>query len=249
MEDPSKEEECVMIMPTVRASVGRADALHLIDLVSGGDPELRRTALERLEEAGVDGLLDDPRVLNAVLTTPNVQARPPVVFYILVRQALLEGGIEDRMTADYVASMVFEFVRGRRAYRVSEDADEEYRYLVDIVTKITDSSPREAFMLRVHLGDFSLWLSGVFPDFIESRVRRRGAPPIRYYEEMGVAGYTMASQSPEAETMGVGAVFAAVSRHFSGVRIALNRVSDRYLFPGAGDPVDRLLREVAATAP
>ena len=45
-----------MIMPTVRASVGRADALHLIELLSGGDPDLRRAAHERLEADGVDGI-------------------------------------------------------------------------------------------------------------------------------------------------------------------------------------------------
>ena len=238
-----------MIMPTARASVGRADVRHLIELLSGGDPDLRRAAHERLEADGVDSLLDDPRVLNAVLADPNVKARPPVFFYILVRQALLEGGVEDRATADYVASMVLAFARSGRAYRVSEGAQEEYRYLVDIVTKMGGSSPREAFMLRVHLGDFSLWLSGVFPDFIGSRVHRRGAPPIKYYEQMGVAGYAMASESPEAATMGVGSVFSEVSRQFSRVRVALNRISDRYLFPTAGNSVDRILREISATAP
>lgn len=238
-----------MILPTVRASVGRADALHLVELLSSGDPELRESARARLEADGVDGLLDDPRVLNAILTDATVKAPPQLVFYILVRQALLEGGIEDRATADYVASLVLAFVRSGRAYRVSDEATEEYRYLVDIIAKLGESERREAFLLRAHLGDFSLWLSGIFPGFIEARVRRRGAPPIEYYERMGVAGYQMASESPEAGPLGVEAVFAAVSQHFSSVRIALNRVSDRYLFPTGGDPVARLLREVTATAP
>lgn len=238
-----------MILPTVRASVGREDALHLVELLSAGDPELRKLTRERLEADGVDGLLDDPRVLNAILTDLSVKAPPSLVFYILVRQALLEGGIEDRGTADYVASLVLAFVRSGRAYRVSEEATEEYRYLVDIVTKLSHSKPREAFLLRAHLGNYSLWLSGIFPGFIESRVRRRGAPPIQYYERMGAAGYGMASESPEAETLGVGSVFTEVSQHFSRVRVALNRISDRYLFPTGGDPVDRLLREVVATAP
>jgi len=237
-----------MILPTVRASVGRADALHLVELLSGGDPEVRDLARERLETDGVDGLLDDPRVLNAILTDRQLKAPPALVFYVLVRQALLEGGIEDRATADYVASMVLGFVRSGRAYRVTEAAEHEYRYLVDIVTRMGESQPREAFLLRAHLGDFSLWLSGIFPAFIESRVRRKGAPPIRYYENMGATGYTLASESPEAATLGVESIFAEVSKHFSGVRIALNRVADRHLFPSGGDPVDRVLREVVAKA-
>jgi hypothetical protein len=36
-----------------------------------------------------------------------------------------------------------------------------------------------------------------------------------------------------------------VSKEFTGVRSALNRVSDRYLWPKSGDPVGRLLREVS----
>lgn len=238
-----------MIMPTVRASVGRRDALHLVELLSGGDEELRRAARERLEDHGADALLDDPRVVNALLTEAEVKIRPDLVFYVLVRQALLESGVEDRATADYVASMIIAFSRSGRAYRISDHSDQEYRYLVDIVARMGDSRDGEAFLLRAHLGEFSLWLSGVFPDFIESRVRRRGAPSIEYYEQMGATGYTMASASPEADRLGVGPVLHEVARRFRSVRSALNRISDRYLFPTGGDPVERLLRQVSATAP
>jgi hypothetical protein len=229
--------------------VGRQDALHLVELLASGDEDLRQMARERLEADGVDGLLDDPRVLNAILTDPAVKAPPALVFYILVRQALLEGGVGDRATADYVASMVLTFVRSGRAYRISDAAQVEYKYLIDIVTRLAESEPREAFLLRAHLGDYSLWLSGIFPAFIEARVRRKGAPPIGYYERMGQTGYTLASESPWATTLGLGQIFSEVSRHFSSVRIALNRVADRHLFPKGGDPVDRLLREVVSTAP
>ena len=109
-----------MIMPTFRASVGRQDALHLVDLLSAGDPALRQQVRDRLEAEGVDSLLDDPRILNALLTRVDVKARPALVFYVLVRQALLEGGVEDRDLADYVTSVVLAFSRGRRAYRVSD---------------------------------------------------------------------------------------------------------------------------------
>ena len=47
-----------MILPTVRASFGRRDALHLVDLLARRDPELREAARARLEEAGPDSLLD-----------------------------------------------------------------------------------------------------------------------------------------------------------------------------------------------
>lgn len=236
-----------MIMPTIRASFGRSEALHLIELLGRNDVELRDAARERLEKGGVDSLLDDPRVLNALLTDPEVKSRPGVIFYVLVRQSLLELGVDDPAAADYVASLLEQFGRSHRAYRISEDGEEEYRYLVDLMLRLGSASGREAFLLRAHMGNFALWLSGLFPDFVEARVQRRGAPPISYYERMGSTGYQMASESPEAAALGVKDVLASVARHFPGVRGALNRVSDRYLWRDAGNPVGRLLREVTYT--
>lgn len=234
-----------MIMPVIRASFGRSEALHLVELLGRHDEELREAARERLEEGGLDALLDDPRILNALLTDEDVKARPELVFYVLVRQSMLERGVDDPLAADYVASLLVRFGESRRAYRISEDGDEESGYLVDLLVRIGNARGSEAFLLRAHMGNFALWLSGLFPDFLESRVHSRGAPPIAYYEQMGSTGYRMASRSPEAAALGVKDALASVAREFSGVRSALNRVSDRYLWRDSGHPVGRLLREIS----
>jgi hypothetical protein len=237
-----------MILPTVRASFSRRDVLHLVHLLGRGDEDLRRGAEQRLDEEGADAILDDPRVLNALLTASVASAPTNLVFYVLVRHSLLEVGIEDRGTADYVASLLVAFGQAGRAYRPSDTAPDEYHYLVDMVARLSEADPREAFLLRSHLGNFSLWLSGLFPDYVAARVRRRGAPDIRYYERMGATGYQLAARSPEAKTLGLDRLLRDVGEHFVGVRTALNLVSDRYLWPQAGDPVNRLLREVVARA-
>jgi hypothetical protein len=233
-----------MILPTIRASFGRNDALHLVDLLARHDPELRDAARQRLDESGPDSLLDDPRVRNALLTDPDVKAPPALVFYVLVRQALLEGGIDSAPTADFVASLVVAFARTERAYRISEESDQEFHYLVDMIRELGDADERRAFLLRAHLGNFSLWLAGLFPDFLEARANRRGAPSIAYYDQMGTTGYRLAAGSPQAAALGVDQVFGEVARSFTGVRASLNQLSDRYLWPGGGDPVNRLIREI-----
>ncbi len=237
-----------MILPTVRASFGRVDAMQLVQLLGRHDEELRDAAMRRLEEHGLDALLDDPRVLNALLTDPEIAPAPAVVFYVLVRHALLEGGIDDRATADYVTSLVMAFGRSRRAYRLSENLEEEYYYLVDMVQEMSTATGERAFLLRAHLGNFALWLAGLFPDFLEARTRRKGAPPIEYYERMGASGYRGAAKTKHAERLGIDGVFREVAEHFSGVRVALNRISDRYLWPTQADPVNRLLREITGRA-
>jgi len=236
-----------MIMPVIRASFGRSEALQLVDLLGRRDAELRETARARLEKGGIDCLLDDPRILNALLTEEDVKSRPELVFYVLVRQSMLERGVDDVAAADYVASVLVQFGRSKRAYRISEDGEEESGYLVDLTGRLRASSGREAFLLRVHIGNFALWLSGLFPDYLEARARRRGGPPISYYEHVGSTGYQMASESPEAAALGVKHTLGSVARHFGGVRSALNRVSDRYLWRGSGNPVERFLREVSYT--
>jgi hypothetical protein len=235
-----------MILPTIRASFGRRDAVHLAELLGRHDAELREAALARLDESGVDSLLDDPRVLNALLTEQDVNAPPALIFYALARQALLEGGIDSPEVADFVASLLMAFGRARRAYQISENDPEEFHYLVDMVSSLEWAEERRAFLLRTHIGNFSLWLTGLFPDFLEARMRRKGGPPLDYYERMGSTGYRMAADSREAGRLGVEHLYRGVSKDFSGVRAALNRVSDRYLWPGGGDPIGKLLREVAS---
>jgi hypothetical protein len=234
-----------MILPTIRSSFDRADARFIIWLLSRGSEVEREREETRLREDGLDSILDDPRTLNAVLTGSQFSsARPELVFYVLVRHALLEDGITDRGVADYLSALLSAFGRGGRAYHIADDSA-EYRYLVDIAAAADQSTGRRAFLLRAHLGEFALWLSGVFPDHISARVNRRAAPPLSYYEEMGSAGYRQAARFTEAEQHGIAELYRNCADFFPALRIALNRVSDRHLFPATGDRIDRLLRQVA----
>lgn len=237
-----------MISPSVRAAMGREEAQQIVRLIAQGDEDLRDAALRRLDEEGLDALLDDPRTLNALLTSGDVSVRPDVIFYVLVRQALLEGGINSRDVADYTAALVLRFGRDGRAYRPADGSVERYRYLVDLVRQLQSARGRRALLLSAHLGNYALWMAGLFPQHIAHRTQRRGAPGLAYYDDMGATGFRMASTMDGAEGLGLDAIFRDVADHFQGVRVALNRVSDRHIWRGAGDPVDRLLREVQQRA-
>ncbi|MBR9990803.1 MAG: hypothetical protein KFH98_13665 [Gemmatimonadetes bacterium] len=234
-----------MILPTIRSSFDRADARFIIWLLTRGSEAEREREETRLREEGLDVILDDPRTLNALLAGSRFSsARPELVFYVLVRHALLESDVADTGVADYLAGLISAFGRGGRAYHIADDST-EYRYLVDIMAAAEQSEGRRAFMLRAHIGEFALWLSGLFPDHITSRVHRRAAPPLSYYEELGSAGYRQAARFDEAEQHGIAELYRNCAEFFPVLRVALNRVSDRHLFPATGDRIDRLLRQVA----
>lgn len=233
-----------MILPNVRAGFGRRDAAFLIWLIARGEETITAREQQRLEEEGFDAILDDPRTFNAVLAGSAFSTAPaPLVFYLLVRHALLEDGIEERALADYIAALLLAFGESRRAFRGPAD-EVELRYLVDIVAAADSAAGEEAFRLRAHLGEFALWLSGLFPDHITSRVQRRGAPDLRYYEELGSTGYRLAADHAIAERYGIAMLYRNCAASFPALRVALNRVADRHFFPARGDSVDRLLRQV-----
>lgn len=232
-----------MILPNVRASFGRNEAGSILGLLAGGDSAARERLSDRLRDEGFDALLDDPRTLNAVLTGTH-DVGPSLVFYLLVRHALLETGIDDRTLADYMAALLLEFGREDRAFKVAAADPERVHYLVDLMAAADTPDGRRQFLVRAHLGEYALWLTGIFPDYVTARVERRGAPGLRYFEEMGATGYRMAAGSPLASEHGVDDLYRTAADAFGDLRVALNRISDRYFFPGRGGSTERLLRQV-----
>lgn len=233
-----------MILPNVRASFGPEEVRWVLRLLSRGDEESRRRWERTLEREGLDELLDRDETLERLLDADRVELIPlRLVLYVLIRHALVESGIGSRDIADYVTALVAEFGLGRRARRVADHADREYGYLVEILEDLHRAEGRRAFLLQAHLGNFALWLAGLFPDWIDARVRRRGAPGLDYYEEMGSTGYLMAADDRHAEQHALSDLYRDAAKAFVPLRRTLNRVSDRVLFPQPESPVDRLLRQ------
>jgi hypothetical protein len=233
-----------VILPNVRASFGRAEAGTVVRLLAGGEDGAPEKVSDRLREEGLDALLDDPRTLNAVLTAEH-SASSALVFYLLVRHALLESGIDDRVLADYISAMLIAFGREDRAFRADPSEPDRFFYLVDLVAAADSPDGRRQFLVRAHLGNYALWLTGIFPDFVTARVHRKGAPGIEYFEEMGATGYRLAADTPIASDHGLDRLFRQAADTFPELRVALNRVADRYLFPASRGSVDRLLRQVS----
>ena len=229
-----------MIRPNVRASFGRREA-ELLQAIVGPHGE------GRLREEGLDALLDDAAVLRGLVRGDSVvsTAPAPLVFYVLVRHALLQREIHDRQLADYTAALLLEFAIAGRAHRVDGGEGEPFHYLADVMAAMQEARGEREFLLRVHLGNLALWLAGVFPDWIATRVQRRGAPPLSYYDEMGAAGFRMAAGSSLALRHGLGDLFLGVADRFSDVRSALNSLSDTLFFPHTRESVERLLRQVS----
>jgi hypothetical protein len=234
-----------MILANVRERFTATDVELVTELLARGDAahkaELGRVAHER----GLDALLDAPDLPKLLCEAPQLEQPSPALFvYVVVRHALRGVGIESERLSDYLGALVLEFGLHDRAYRISRFDDEVYRYLTDIVAHAASASGRRRFLLRAHLGNLSLWLAGLYPDHITAREERRGGPGMRYYEELGARGFQLASDHRLARQLDMVDIYGAAATSFRRIRIALNRLSDRMLFPRVSTP-GRLMRQVA----
>jgi hypothetical protein len=232
-----------MILADTRHLLTRDDAQLAARMLADSGEDLE--SLEsRLANEGIDSILDDPRLPGALLRDPRgAHASFRLFAYVMVRQALRRAGEGDRGLADYVSSIVVHFGFRDRAQRIAKGDDEVYDALVNLVDDLDDANARRSFLVRTHLGNYSLWLSGIFPDFIEQRRWRRGGPDLEYYEEMGRRGFQLAADHRLAEEHGLATLYATAAERFGILRVALNAVSDSLFFPTV-NTAERLMRQV-----
>jgi hypothetical protein len=235
-----------MIMANVRGRLRGPDFRVTLLALSRGDPGQHALYERLLLEQGPDRLLDEPGLLAALLAVRSlVVPSPPLFTYVAVRHVLLAAGIDDRELADYLAALLLEFGDHNRHTRIRAVDDQSYHYLVDMVADLgdLDSAGERSLLLRAHLGNYSLWLAGLFPDYIAARRSRAGGPDLPYYDELGRQGYQLASEHRLAERFGVAAIYRAAAERFPALRQAFNRLSDRLFFPDSTSP-EKILRNL-----
>jgi hypothetical protein len=237
-----------MILANVRQHLTRDDAQLALRLIARGSSDAVEEAEVTLRDQGIDALLDDPRLYAGLMVAgQGAHASFPLFAYVVVRHALRDVGEGDRMLADYVASILLHFGLGTRASRVSSSDDEIYTTLAELSGALESADAQRSFLVRAHLGNYALWLSGVFPEYIETRRWRKGGPDLDYYETMGRRGFTLAADHRLAAQHGLTTLFEAAAARFPVLRQALNNVSDALLFPRHHSP-EKLMRQVRMEA-
>ena len=93
---------------------------------------------------------------------------------------------------------------------------------------LTRATSEQTFMLRAHVGNYSLFVSGIFHENTHLR-SLRGAPDIQFYEEVGRTNYQLVSSHATARRCELDDVFERLADRFHDVRLALNELSDRLL--------------------
>src|SRR5918998_541369 len=193
----------------------QTDHVSLVDLL--GDGETR------------DSVLDNPRLVDAILSNAgHLSISSQFYFYVLARHVLRQAGINDRKLCDYVASLLETFSRmnGLQSPHVTDEHGRQY--ICDMLIALTRATPEQTFLLRAHVGNYSLFLSGIFHENTHRR-SLRGGPDLKFYEQIGRTNYGVVASHATAKRCELSGVYEELSDRFREVRLALNQLSERLL--------------------
>lgn len=143
-------------------------------------------------------------------------------FGLLAEDAFPRAGVRYPEIAAYTAGMLTDFVRAERVYnplwRTGRKAKAD-----NLAEMIKEANSQSGFLrasVKRHIGDFTLFMSGIFPEYME----QRGVSP-RFYASQGKSSYRAASNYHDS---GFGSLLSAMADCFEKCVAGLNRIREEH---------------------
>jgi hypothetical protein len=232
-----------LIQPNCRIQF-TADDLDFIAETLGKSQDERKAVLQLLSDNETrDAVLDDDQLFRALLEHRGcLRISNRLYFFVIVRHVLKSAGIDDREVTDYTAEMLAEYSDLERTKCHVPGGDGPLNYFFEMLAALSTADERTSFFIRAHIGNHSLFLSGVFPQRIRYRAERKGFPDLRYYEAIGRANFKIASDHRLASRYELAPIYSTLADRFKETRQALNDMSERLVSLGDIDGgIDALL--------
>ncbi len=227
-----------MIHANCRVRLTADDFMFVVGVLSKSESDGVSLVKLLTDEDTRDAILDHEALGRAILESPErLPISPQFLFYVLCRKVLRDTPVKSREASDYVASILDGFTRTTRMESPDEAGRRSMRYLSDMMRALAKAGTREAFMLRTHMANYALFMSGMFAENVEKRTERQGAPDISFYEAMGQMNYRAAAEYHEAKKFNLQKVYEELADGFREVRVALNDLAGRLLHLDAARPI------------
>ena len=144
-----------------------------------------------------------------------------------------EIGLRDPQIVNYVAHLMAEFCDVEELFRIRNAGGQP---LTDVGEMLVESNPvfgpapsfdRER-QVRKHIGDYTLFLTGMFPESINRfRLRRNRLENFVDFMKAGKESYFVVSKFDQFEYRKVAPMFAKLAREFESCVFGLNQVKGR----------------------
>ncbi|MBI4530064.1 MAG: hypothetical protein HY709_00955 [Candidatus Latescibacteria bacterium] len=142
----------------------------------------------------------------------------------LTRRSFAELWIWDEAVIDYLAEMLTRFARSENLYRIKRSTGERLETIVEMLIEVnrpldlqgcSDRSPIWERTVRQHIGDYTMFMAGIFRENVE----RRGI--LGYYLREGQRAYLAVSELDRLLYRPGADLFKKLSRDFEYLTGAL----------------------------
>ncbi len=162
------------------------------------------------------------------------ESHPLEKFFIDIvgRRYAEEIGLRDPQIVNYVAHLLTEFCEAEQLFKVRNAAGQP---LTDVGEMLLESDPvfgpAPSFdherQVRKHIGDYTLFFAGMFPESINHfRLRKQRVENFIDWIRAGKESYYIVSKFEHFEYTKVAPLFASLSSHFEQCVYGLNRVKN-----------------------
>ena len=150
----------------------------------------------------------------------QVPADHPIrqMFRTLTEMSFEYIDLRDRELIRYVADLLVEFIHVDNLFRLRDQQGRRLEHLVDMLIDLRDQAPVNEREARKHIGDYTLFIVGLYP---ESLTRRRRAVSPEYYIAQGKEAYLIVAEMDR--TKPTETLFRKLSDQFEYCVTALNR--------------------------
>lgn len=145
------------------------------------------------------------------------------VFGWFVKKTFHDLQIRNGGESSYLTDLLSEFARTERVFKVRDAEGRPLRTIVELLEVRQKSEDRQGIELDQHIGDYSLFMTGFFVEFL-----RRGGF-VNLYREEGMRAYWRLSNEIRFSGMEGSRLFGDLAADFDRLSAALHYLRDTYI--------------------
>lgn len=132
--------------------------------------------------------------------------------------------------SNYLANMLAAFAQTSRLYKMEKDDEKQYRYIIDMIEEIQRSDSARRFYIYCHIGNYTLFFTGMFPEYIEHKFKyKKTLIDSRYYVDFGKTYFGLASEHDMARRHELDDTLHSLSEGFEIITKLLRYLRHEYL--------------------
>lgn len=141
----------------------------------------------------------------------------------------LMGLLEDTQVSNYIANMLAQFIESSKLFSMGDDEKKSHQYIVDMIADSLNSDNLKKFHIYCHIGNYTLFLTGMIPEYIKYRYQYKRRPLDKnYYVGFGKTYYGLASEHTNARKNRLTGTLSQLSEGFEAVSQVLSFMNKEY---------------------